>query len=282
MSRMRKPFVLIFLGVLLASSTDIHADAAAAPAPRARYLRFGVLPLQSPSRLAEMFMPLAAGIGRALGRPVEFVTAPSFSAFMERVGQRDYDLIYLNPLLFTVARSAGYHAIATVAQEPFVGILVVRKDSPLKTLNPATLPRRLSIGFPDPNAYAATIMTRQFLRSRGIRVKRDCEVRYFGSQDSVLMAVYSGLVDIGGTWPPALRSMPRAVRDGLRVIAETPPQPQMPIAVRDDLPAAEVSRLRNYLISLPRSPGGPDILRHLGFVHGFAATGDQAYAGIAP
>jgi len=279
--RLRKPFVILFLGLLLPLIAGAHANTAADNASRTRYLRFGVLPLQSPTRLAEMFMPLVAGIGRALGRPVEFVTAPSFSAFMTRVKQREYDIIYLNPLLFTEAKPAGYRAIVQVAQEPFVGILVVRKDSPLKTLSPATLPRRLRVGFPDPNAYAATIMTRQYLRKLGIPLGRDCKVQYFGSQNSVLMAVHSGLVDIAGTWPPALRSMPRAIRGDLRIIAKTPPQPQMPIAVRDDLPTAMVERLRRYLISLSHRRAGRHILQQLGFVHGFAATSNQAYDKVA-
>ncbi|HCA26395.1 MAG TPA: hypothetical protein DEP05_01895 [Betaproteobacteria bacterium] len=277
---MRKPFILFLLGFLLLSA-GVHAGTAAGSASRTRYLRFGVLPVQSPTRLAGMFMPLAAGIGRALGRPVEFVTAPGFSSFMARVERREYDIIYLNPLLFTVAKPVGYRAIVKVAQEPFIGILVVRKDSPLKTLDAATLPRHLRVGFPDPNAYAATIMTRRYLRSRGIPLGRNCQVQYFGSQNSVLMAVHSGLVDIAGAWPPALRSMPRAVRDDLRIIAKTPPQPQMPIAVRDDLPPAEVKRLQRYLISLPQSRAGRRILRRLGFVHGFAATNDRAYDEVA-
>ncbi len=277
---MRKPFVIIFLGLIL--SLIAHTDAGAVGNHSGtRYLRFGVLPLQSPTRLAGMFMPLVVGIGQALGRPVEFVTAPSFSSFMARVKRREYDVIYLNPLLFTDARLAGYHAIARVAGESFVGILVVRKDSHLKVLSPATLPRHLCIGFPDPDAYAATIMTRQYLKKLGVQVGGDCKVQYFGSQNSVLMAVYSGLVDIAGTWPPALRSMPLAVRSKLRIIARTPPQPQMPIAVRDDLPATTVERLRHYLVSLPHHRAGRRILRQLGFIHGFVATGDHTYAEVA-
>ncbi|QLQ03666.1 MAG: PhnD/SsuA/transferrin family substrate-binding protein [Thiobacillus sp.] len=47
-----------------------------------------MLPLQSPNKLAVMFLPLAEALSERLGRPVQFVTAPSFSAFMTRVSEK--------------------------------------------------------------------------------------------------------------------------------------------------------------------------------------------------
>ncbi|MEJ2434982.1 MAG: phosphate/phosphite/phosphonate ABC transporter substrate-binding protein [Pseudolabrys sp.] len=257
-------------------------SASAAAQVQRGYLRFGVLPLQSPTKLAAMFLPLADELSHALGRPVQFVTAPSFEEYMRRVRHRDYDIIYLNPLLYTDARKYGYRAIAKVAQVPFTGILVVRKDGPIQKLDPRHLPKGLRIGFPDPNAFAATVMTRQYMRHLGIDVKRDFQVHYFGSQDSALMALYSGLVDITGTWRPSLRSMPAHVRAKLRVIAETPPQPQMPIAVRAGLPARVVQRITHCLIGLAHTPSGRPALKALGFRHGFVRATDAEYRGVRP
>lgn len=247
---------------------------------RQHYLAFGVLPLQSPTKLAGMFMPLVEGIQQSLGQPVEFVTAPSFATFMRRVMAGRYDFVYLNPLLLKRASKAGYRAIVKVAREPFTGILVVRRDSPLHNLNPATLPRGLRIGFPDPNAYAATVMTTQYMEKLGIDVKREFSVKYFGSQNSAIMAVYAGLVDVAGTWWPSLRSMPARIRKGLRVIAETPPQPQMPIAVRNNMSPVRVRKLTRYLTSLTHTRSGRRILKHLGFAHGFAPTDNSEYAKV--
>lgn len=239
--------------------------------------RFGVLPLQSPNKLAEMFLPLAQALSARLGRPVQFVTAPSFSTFMERVSHRDYDILYLNPLLCARAREHGYHVVAKVAGEPFTGILVVRKDSRLKDMNPADLPAHLRIGFPDPGAYAATVMTRRYLTRLGIDVDRRFQVKYFGSQDSALMALYSGLVDVAGTWKPSLRSMPQDVRNDLRVIAETLPEPQMPIAVRNDMPQADANAIVEVLTKLSNTRDGRAILARMELPQGFVAANDQEY-----
>ena len=253
---------------------------AQATEPLPHYSRFGILPLQSPTKLAAMFMPLTEDLQQALGQPVQFVTAPSFSRYMARVKRRDYDIIYLNPLTYTEARKAGYRVIVKVAQEPFTGILVVRKDGLIKTLNPHDLPSGLRLGFPDPNAFAATVMTRQYMEHHGINVDRQFHIHYFGSQDSALMALYSGLVDIIGTWRPSLRSMPANVRKELRIIAETPPQPQMPIAVRRDMPEQDIQRIKNCLLTLTHTAQGREALTALGFKGGFVQANDAEYLGV--
>ncbi|MHB8347906.1 MAG: phosphate/phosphite/phosphonate ABC transporter substrate-binding protein [Acidiferrobacterales bacterium] len=258
------------------------ATSGSAVARRPHFLRFGVLPLQSPTMLAGMFLPLTDALQHALHRPVQFVTAPSFASFMRRVRRREYNIIYLNPLLYTRARRWGYHVIVKVAGGPFAGILVVRRDSPIHILGPHALPPGLRIGFPDPNAYAATIMTRQLMETRGIHVNRNMKVKYFGSQDSALMAVYYGMVDMAGTWLPSLRSMPRHVQQALRVVAQTPPQPQMPIAVRDDMPARDADRIRKLLTHLTTTANGRAVLRHLGFSQGFVVAHNREYDEVKP
>ncbi|MEJ2478791.1 MAG: phosphate/phosphite/phosphonate ABC transporter substrate-binding protein [Acidihalobacter sp.] len=257
-----------------------HAGAGPSRPSQGRWLRFGVLPLQSPTKLAEMFMPLAVYLQDRLHRPVQFVTAPNFSTFMRRVAANEYDIVYLNPLLFAQAEQHGYRAVAKVAGEPFTGILVVRRQSPIRRVTPAEFDQGLTIGFPDPRAYAATVMTRSYLRQRGIDVDKCCRVRYFGSQDSALVALDSGIVDVAGTWWPSLRSMPASVRANLRVIAETPPQPQMPIALSVKLPAELQRKITKDLLALAKTPRGRKVLDRLGFPDGFAPTSNADYAKV--
>ncbi len=241
--------------------------------------RFGVLPLQSPNKLASMFLPLTKVLEHSLHRPVQFVTAPSFSVFMQRVARREYDIVYLNPLLCAEAQKSGYHVIAKIAGEPFTGILVVRRDSNITKLA-APLQPGLRLGFPDPGAFAATVMTRRYMESLGIPVDRDFEVKYFGSQDSVLMALYSGLVDVAGTWKPSLRSMPKHIQQALRIIAETPPEPQMPIAVRDDMPVADMKMVAKVLVDMGSTIAGRQILNGMELPQGFVLTDDSEYAKV--
>ncbi len=226
-----------------------------------------------------MFLPLTKVLEHSLHRPVQFVTAPSFSVFMHRVARREYDIVYLNPLLCAEAQKSGYHVIAKIAGEPFTGILVVRRDSNITKLA-APLRPGLRLGFPDPGAFAATVMTRRYMESLGIPVDRDFEVKYFGSQDSVLMALYSGLVDVAGTWKPSLRSMPKHIQQALRIIAETPPEPQMPIAVRDDMPVADMKMVAKVLVDMGSTIAGRQILNGMELPQGFVLTDDSEYAKV--
>lgn len=244
------------------------------------YLRFGVLPLQSPTKLAAMFLPLTENLQKAVGMPVQFVTAPSFSRYMQRVKHREYDLIYLNPLTYVDARKSGYRVIVKVAQEPFTGILVVRKDGRIQSLQPDKLHSGLRLGFPDPNAFAATVMTREYMENKGINVNKLFHVQFFGSQDSAIMALYSGLVDMIGTWRPSLRLMPEKIRKQLRIIAETPPQPQMPIAVSTSMPPQIRQRIKACLLNLTQTIQGRKALAALGFRAGFIAADDAEYRGV--
>ena len=266
---------LMLAGAWLPFSSVAHAQQSDPPS-----YRFGVLPLQSPNKLASMFLPLAKVLEEHLHRPVQFVTAPSFSSFMQRVAQREYDIVYLNPMLYAQAHKSGYHAVVKIAGEPFTGILVVRRDSNITGITTHHLPPGLRLGFPDPGAFAATVMTRRYLESLGIPVDSYFKVKYFGSQDSVLMALYSGLVDIAGTWKPSLRSMPKDVQQALRIVAETPPQPQMPIAVRDDMSAGDAQTVAEVLVGLSSTPDGRQILRGMELPQGFVHTDDSEYAEV--
>lgn len=267
--------------LMLAGACLLLSGIASAQASGLTPYRFGVLPLQSPNKLASMFLPLTKVLEDRLHRPVQFVTAPSFTVFMQRVAQREYDMVYLNPLLCGEAQKSGYHVIAKIAGEPFTGILVVRRDSPITGLAAHQLQPGLRLGFPDPGAFAATVMTRRYLESLGIPVDKDFEVKYFGSQDSVLMALYSGLVDIAGTWKPSLRSMPKHVQQSLRIIAETPPQPQMPIAVRDDMPTDDAKTVADVLVKLRDTPAGREILHGMNLPQGFVHSQDSEYAKVS-
>ncbi len=272
-------FVLALMLLTVAVSSAFGADEATVLPHQPAY-RFGVLPLQSPNKLAAMFLPVTDALAVRLHRPVQFVTAPSFSVFMQRTAAGEYDILYLNPLQYAQVRKAGYRAVAKVGGEPFTGILVVRRDSGITGIDPLRLKPGLRLGFPDPGAYAATVMNRRYLDRLAIPVDRYFKVKYFGSQDSALMAVYSHFVDIAGTWKPSLRSMPKAIRDDLRIVAETPPQPQMPVAVRNSMPARDAQAIADTLIGLRDTDEGRRVLRTMELPQGFVATTDKEYAGL--
>ncbi|HET9123043.1 MAG TPA: PhnD/SsuA/transferrin family substrate-binding protein, partial [Acidiferrobacteraceae bacterium] len=136
-------------------------------------------------------------------------------------------------------------------------------------------------------AFAATLLVRQYLRARGVHVRRDMKPVYLGTQDSVILAVARGLVDVGGTWPWSLAAEPASVRSRIQVLGATPPAPQMPIAVSATLMEHDprtVAALRQALLALPRDVRGRRLLLRLGLPEGFtrARPGDYRAVPVLP
>ncbi|MHB8253305.1 MAG: phosphate/phosphite/phosphonate ABC transporter substrate-binding protein [Acidiferrobacter sp.] len=242
-----------------------------------RPLRFGVLPLQNPVSLAHLFIPLCERLAKALGRPVIFATAPDFTRFMTRANEHRYDILFLNPYLYRQLH--GYRAVARIKGLPFVGLLITHRGSAIRSLSPKGLAGR-TIAFPDRRAFAATLMVKEYLRARGVIVDEDMRPIYLRTQDSVILAVARGLVDLGGTWPWSLAREPASIRDQVRILARTKPGPEMPIAVRDTLSVGTARAIRHALVGLSHDPAGMKILRRLGIPEGFAAASPREYAGV--
>ncbi|GAB4387610.1 MAG: hypothetical protein Kow0025_02170 [Thermodesulfovibrionales bacterium] len=239
----------------------------------------GVLPLQSPTKLANMFLPLCDYLSENLGIEVVFVTAPDFTRFMQRYEAGFYDIVYSNPYQYVRARNRqGYSVFAKVAGEPFVGIFIARKDWGQKAFNPDNL-RGKTIAFVHPFAWASALMTSAHLLDRGIDPGRDMTVKYVGSQDSVILAVENGMAEIGGTWRPSLRLMDR-MEDDIMVIEETEPQPQMPLSAHPRVAPDVVDRLRGLLVELAGTEEGKEILKRLELPMGFEPASDAEYDAV--
>ena len=242
-----------------------------------RPLRFGVLPLQNPVSLAHLFIPLCERLAKALGRPVIFATAPDFTRFMTRANDHRYDIIFLNPYLYRQVH--GYRAVARIKGLPFRGLLITHRGSRIRSLSPSELAGR-TIAFPDRRAFAATLMVKGYLRARGVIVDRDMRPIYLRNQDSVILAVARGLVDLGGTWPWSLAQEPLSIRSQIRILARTKAGPEMPIAVRDSLSGATVKAIVGALVGLNHDPEGVKILQHMGILKGFAVASPRDYANV--
>lgn len=239
----------------------------------------GVLPLQSPTKLAKMFLPLCDYLSDKLGMKVVFVTAPDFTRFMQRYEAGFYDIVYSNPYQYVRARDKqGYSVFAKVAGEPFVGIFIVRKNWGHRAFTAHNL-RGKTIAFVHPFAWASALMTSAHLLDKGIDPKRDMSVKYVGSQDSVILAVENGMADIGGTWRPSLRLMDR-LADKIEVIEETAPQPQMPLSAHPRVPPEVVRKIRSLLVGLAGTEEGKEILKKLELPNGFTEASDIEYDAV--
>ncbi|MEM7212593.1 MAG: PhnD/SsuA/transferrin family substrate-binding protein, partial [Pseudomonadota bacterium] len=205
----------IFVGCAVAALASTNAASAAderqaaldkSAVTDARTLTFGIVPQQSASRLARMWAPLLDRLGADLGIKIRFKTTKDIPTFEACLASGAYDVAYMNPVHYTIfSEAVGYRALAHQSEKRLRGLIVVRKDSPIQTLEDL---QGATVAFPSPGAFGASVVPRAEIRGRGI----DFEPQYVKSHDSVYRAVIAGLTPAGGG---VLRTL-NAISDEMR------------------------------------------------------------------
>ncbi|MBL8468428.1 PhnD/SsuA/transferrin family substrate-binding protein [Methyloversatilis discipulorum] len=219
----------------------------------------GVVPQQAASDLAQGWIPLLREVSAVSGCEFRFATAPTITEFERRLARGEYAIAYMNPYHYVVFhQAAGYQAFAREKDRKLRGLIVVRNDSAIASVQELD---GKEVAFPSPAAFAATVIPLAELKRGGISVKP----RFVASHDSVYLNVARGLVVAGGGIERTLEAIDASVRDRMRVIwrsAEYPPHafarlPGVPESVGRDF----VDAMQKVAASAP----GADLLKQIGF-----------------
>jgi phosphonate transport system substrate-binding protein len=258
--------------------TDYGPEYGSAPVAPVREYRFGVHPLHNPERLHQLFGPIMDYLGERIpGARFKLEASRNYAAFEEKLYGRRFDFALPNPYQTVNALGRGYRVFGKMgSDEDFRGIILVRRDSPIRTV--ADL-RGKAVSFPAPTALAAAMMPQYYLQTHGLDVMKDIQLRYVGSQESSIMNVYLGQVAAGATWPPPWRAYAREhpeVEAALTVMWQTDPLPNNSLMVRDDVDAALVTEVGAILFALRDHERGQAWLERMA-VSGFVAAGESHY-----
>lgn len=236
-----------------------RASSQAQPALAGRTLSFGIVPQQSATELARVWIPVLALVAERSRLPLRFATAPDIPTFEKRLAAGTYDLAYMNPYHYTVFKQKpGYEAMAKEKGRALRGIVVVRKESSFKEL--AQLAGK-ELAFPAPASFAATVLVRAELERRRIAYTP----RFVNSHESVYLNVVKGLLPAGGGIPRTLQTMDAEVRDQLRVLWTTPDYTPHAFAAHPRVAPADVAAVRDAMVSLEADPRGRAALEGIGF-----------------
>lgn len=260
--------LLMMVAVLIFGGVE-RVEAADRPA---KYL-FGVVPQQSASRLAQVWIPLLKQISLELGVEVSFATAKDIPTFETCLARGAYAFAYMNPYHYTVfSETAGYRAFARQSEKKLQGLLVVRKDSNLQEL--ADLNGQ-PVAFPSPAAFGASVLPRAEMRAGNI----DHKPVYVKSHDSVYRAVAAGLFPAGGGVRRTFGNIPDALRQKLRIIYTTGRYTPHAFAGHSSVPKPLVAKLAGALVRIGETR--PNLIKPLGFKgfeHGQDADWDDVRA----
>lgn len=221
-------------------------------------LNFGIVPQQTPSQLLHAWGPVMEYLSRRTGHQFVFRTAPNIPTFEDRTAAGEYDFVYMNPYHFTVFNQGeqGYQAVARARDAWLQGILVVRRDSPIRQL---TELQGSTLAFPAPAAFAASVLPRAHLSAEKIPFTP----QYVASHESVYKSVAAGLFPAGGGIERTFMATDPGVREQLRILWTTPAYTPHAIAARAGLDSDLVRQVQEALISIEQDEVGRQSLTRL-------------------
>lgn len=214
-------------------------------------LIFGVYPYLSPNQIVEQFTPLSDHLAASLGRPVTLRSAPDFASFIERTRAGEYDIIFTAPHMGHLAeRRDGFLPLAQ-SGVPIIVVAVVKKDSPIKTLDDLR-DRRLAVGAKMSMTYQ---VMRDTLERKGLELGRNVHFIDTASFSNVLEAVLRGDADAGATATLLWDNTPADKRGQLREFYRAPPVPGFFLLANRRNEALQ-DKMQKALISFATTPAG--------------------------
>lgn len=256
---MRRTFLSWLGGAAAGTLLGLGDDATAQSTAGRPALTFGIVPQQSASELARLWIPLLGALGERAGLSLRFATAPDIPTFERRLAAGAYDVAYMNPYHYCVfSRRPGYVAFAREKGRRLRGLLVVRKDSATTDMRDLA---GLQIAFPAPASFAATVL----VRAEFERMQVPITPVYVKSHESVYLNVVQRQFPAGGGIARTLQGMEPEVRDELRVLWQTRDYTPHAFAAHPRVPAERLQALRAAMLAVDQDPKARTGLDGLGF-----------------
>ncbi|MDO8207385.1 MAG: phosphate/phosphite/phosphonate ABC transporter substrate-binding protein [Gallionella sp.] len=214
----------------------------------------GVVPQFEQRKLFAIWKPVVDELSRRAGLEIRLVvtlTVPEFESALEK---GSFDFVYANPYhILRVSDSQGYIPLVR-DREPLRGILVVRRDSPVKSVEELA---GKTLAVPSPNALGASLLLRADLdHLYGVHMSM-VNAR---THSSVYLNVLNGLTDAGGGVQKTLAEQDAGIRDGLRILYTTRAMPSHPVAAHPRIKPDVRERVRKAVLEMSATPAGRALL----------------------
>jgi phosphonate transport system substrate-binding protein len=151
-------------------------------------------------------------------------------------------------------RAQGYIPLVRDDANLLTGILVVQRNSPIKSLQELN---GKTLAFPSPNSFGASLYMRALLAEQE---KIKIIPRYVKTHSNAYRHVILGEVAAGGGVNNTFKREPIEVQAELRVLYETPGVPSHPLVAHPRIPAATRELITQTLLDMSKEPAGQKIL----------------------
>jgi len=239
-------------------------------------LRVALLPDENAATIIQNAQPLKAYLEKTLSRKVELVVTTDYSSMIEAMRFGRIEVGYFGPLSYVLAKSKSdieAFAVGVSKGRPtYTSVIITQAGSSVKTLADV---KGTIVAYGDRASTSSHLVPRAMMEEAGVVAERDYKTVYVGAHDAVARSVETGKAQIGALSRPIFDTLVKSGRiDGskVRVLAETKPIPNYPIAMQSKLSPDLKGQLRTAFLDL-KDKGILKTFR----AEGFAATNDAAY-----
>ena len=253
-------------------------------------LEFGVGPyFPTPNETRDQFVPLFDKLAESVNVPADVVVTEDWIGISEALRSKTLDVAWLGPWGYVLAHNntPEIEAIATVKYkgEPFYhSVLMARADAPYDTLEEAIEysqeQETLRLSLADVGSTSGWLIPQAEFEKRGIDPEAVFDYNEGASHAAQALALINDQVDIASDYDRNLNVVSSAGRiepDQIKIIWQSDPLPNDPIAVRGGLPEDVKQRLQEALVNL--SPEQAEALLPENYT-GFITSDGSNYAPI--
>lgn len=238
-------FIRICLILLVTFSFGLAQDLSHVP------LRIGIAPHSSPRIIFESHQDLKLFLEGYFHRPVQIMTAKSFSEFSKKCNQGEsYDMILTSPNLALLAqRLASYIPLMTYTKGLETIILSRSQDVLTKA------PKPLRVAGQDPVSFA-TLCAEEWLENQGLHEDRDLNyVYYISASDSLATILVRDEVDLAIMSLPNYLKLSDELRAHVTILYHSSARPSR-IFLAKESNGVSVEEWGNALRAFSKSPEG--------------------------
>lgn len=280
LKRLLLGFAALFLVVACNSGSTVNTGSGGASS-ELTVLKFGVGPyFPTPNETADQFEPLFQALAEKIGVEADVTVTEDWVGISEALRSGTLDAAWLGPWGYVLANhnEPDITAIATVEykEQPFYySVLMAKADAPFDTLDEAIelsqSGETLSLSLADVGSTSGWLIPTAEFTERGIDPKAVFDYSEGASHAAQAIAVLSDQVDIASDYDrnlDVLESTGRINKADLKIIWQSDPLPNDPIAIRGGLPADIVTKLQEALVSLTAEEAAQGLLpeNYTGFV----------------
>ncbi|MBI3561661.1 MAG: phosphate/phosphite/phosphonate ABC transporter substrate-binding protein [Gammaproteobacteria bacterium] len=266
---MRFIFLVLFL---LAGRAVIAVESPPANEASPAVLGFAIVPQQSPRELAKRWGPILQYLTEHSGVTLQFQTANSLTTYQQEMKAGLYDISFINAYYYVAfSGEAGYKVFAQEKDAKFIGIMVVRKDSPYQTVEDL---KGKELAFPAPTAVTS-MLAYTYLKRKNINFSP----RYVISMDSVYRAVAKGLFPAGQGEMRTFGSMEPEIRDQLRILWSADPMPPFTFSAHPRVPPDVLQKVQKAMFEMASDPEGIELLKAIN-MKGIVPAQDSDYTAV--